>query len=132
LLVTYNRDQSGIAESRRLGDSIGRLQRTALAKLILIGTAPFNMDRVLRVAETKPLFVASLPSLAHSRLPDGPEMVILGVDQEILQASTDPQPGRSRILLVPEDQMTPQGRQLRSIFGGRVLNLEEFNERVAL
>jgi superfamily II DNA helicase RecQ len=132
LLVTYRRDHAGVTESRRLGDSIGRLQRAALAKLILIGKSPFNMDRVLRVAETKPLFVASLPSLAHSRLPDGPEMVIFGVNQEILQASLDPYAGRSRILLVPEDQTTPQKRKLRDIFGGRVLTLEEFNERVAL
>ena len=132
LLVTYQRERVGIPESRRLGVSISRLQRIALAKLILIGTPPFKMDRVLRAAETKPIFVSRLSSLAHSRLPDGPEFVIFGMDEEILQSSIDPYEGRSRILLVPENQSTPHGRKLRDVFGGRVLTLDEFNERVAL
>jgi ATP-dependent DNA helicase RecQ len=132
LLVTYDPNRGGATESRRLGDSIARLQRADLAKLIVIGNPPFKMDRVLRVAETRPLFISDLPSLAHSRLPDGPELVIFGAEQQILQASVDSYPGRSRILLVPKDQATTTGRTLRDVFGGRVLTLDEFNERVAL
>jgi ATP-dependent DNA helicase RecQ len=132
LLVTYDPNKGGATESRRLGDSIARLQRADLAKLIVIGNPPFNMERVLRVADTRPLFISNLPSLAHSRLPDGPELVIFGVEQQILQPSIDSYPGRSRILIVPEDQVTATGRALRGVFGGRVLTLDEFNERVAL
>lgn len=132
LLVTYRRDKIGLVESRRLGDTITRLQRAGLAKLILLGESPFSMKRVLQAAETTPIFVSRLPSLAHSRLSRGPELVIVGLDQELGKGSMDPSAGRARILIVPEDQATPEDRRMRDVFGGRVLTLEEFNERVAL
>ena len=132
LLVIYHQDQTGLAGSRRLGDTIARLQRAGLAKLILLGEPPFDMKRVLLAAETTPMFVSKLTSLAKSRLPPGPELIIVGLNQKLGQASTDPRLGRARILIVPEDQSTLGGRRLRDVFGGRVLALEEFNGRVAL
>jgi hypothetical protein len=132
LLVLYRSERAGVAESRRLGETLERLQRIGLAKVIVLGRPPFRMERVLLCAEETPLFVSYLSSLAYSRLPTGPELVIVGTGQNLGQSSLEPKQGRFRIFLVPEEQLTSDGRLLRSVFGGRVLTLDEFNERVAL
>jgi len=132
LLVVYGPEQTRSAESRRLGETLGRLQRFGLAKVIVLGQLPFNMNRVLLSAEKTPLFVSGLPSFAHSRLPTGPELVMVGAGQSLGQTSLEARPGRARIFLVPKEQLTMDGRRLRDVFGGRVLTLDEFNERVAL
>jgi ATP-dependent DNA helicase RecQ len=98
----------------------------------IVGMPPFDMQRVLRCAERSVMFVSRLPSLAHSRMPRGPEMVIVGPNQDLGQRSLDPEPSKARFFLVPEDQVSPDGRRLRDVFGGRILTLDEFNERVAL
>jgi superfamily II DNA/RNA helicase len=131
LLIAYRTEHAGAAESRRLGDTVERLQRLGLAKVILIGTPPFNMQRVLLCAEKTSMFVSRLPSLAHSRMPAGPEMVMVGPKQTLSQTSLDAKPGKARFFLVPEEQAAPNGRRLVDIFRGRVLTLDEFNERVA-
>jgi ATP-dependent DNA helicase RecQ len=132
LLVTYRPGQLGQSDSRRLGDTVARLQRMGLAKVIVLGQPPFDMERVLRVAQGAPMFVSRLPSTAYSRLPNGPELIILGENQDLGQASIGPSFGRTRIFIAPEEQLTSEGRRMRDVFGGRVLTLDEFIERVAL
>jgi ATP-dependent DNA helicase RecQ len=130
LLVTYG-DVSGKAQSRRLGETTERLYRMGLAKLILLGEAPFDLDRVLRFAETRPLFLSRLPSLAHSRLPAGPEMVLVGRGHQLGEATYSAHPDRTRLFLVPEGLKAQSGHVLREVFGGRVLTLDELHARVA-
>lgn len=130
LLVTYG-EISGRAESRRLGDTLERLCRMGLAKLILMGDAPFDLQRVLRFAQTSPFFVCQLPSPVHSRLPTGPELVLVGRGQPLGEAVYAPLPGRIRLFLVPEDLRVHSGHLLREVFGGRVLKLDEFHARVS-
>jgi ATP-dependent DNA helicase RecQ len=132
LLVLYRVEAVGRAESRRLGETLARLQRIGLAKVIVLGNFPFDMQRVLLCGEKAPLFVSNLPSLAHSRLPTGPELVLVGPNQHIGRRSFHRGHKNARLFLVPENQLTPDGRRLRDVFGGRVLTLDEFNERVAL
>lgn len=128
ILVTYG-EVSGKAESRRLGDTLERLCRMGLAKLILIGEAPFDLTRVLRFAKTSPFFVSQLPSPVHSRMPTGPELVLVGRDQSLGEAAYAPLPGRIRLFLVPEKLRSPSGHMLREVFGGRVLTLDELHAR---
>lgn len=130
LLVTYG-EVSGKAASRRLGDTLERLGRMGLAKLILLGDAPFDLDRVLRFAQTSPFFVSQLPLPIHSRLPPGPEMVLVGRDQRLGEATYSPLLGRTRLFLVPEKLRAQSGHLLRDVFGGRVLTLDEFHARVS-
>ena len=132
LLVTYRQTDANASNSRRLGDTIARLQRVSLAKIIILGFPPFDMERVLRVTHRTPVFVSHLASLAYSRLPSGPELVILGGKQDLGQASIGPSPGRIRIFVIPEEQITSEGRRMRDVFAGRVVTLEEFMEKVAL
>ena len=130
LLITYG-EVSGKAASRRLGETLERLCRMGLAKLILLGQSPFDLDRVLRFAQARPFFVSQLPSLVHSRLPAGPEMVLVGHDQPLGEATYSALAGRTRLFLAPESLRAPSGHLLREVFGGRVLTLDEFHARVA-
>ena len=102
-----------------------------LAKLILLGDAPFDLDRVLRFAQTRPFFLSQLPSLAHSRLPAGPEMVLVGHGQQLGEATYSAHPDRTRLFLVPEGLRAQSGHVLREVFGGRILTLDELHARVA-
>jgi len=130
LLVTYG-EVSGRAESRRLGDTLERLYRMGLAKLIQMGEAPFDLGRVLRFAQNSPFFVSQLPSPVHSRLPAGPELVLVGRDHPLGETVYAPLPGRRRLFLVPENLRAQSGHLLREVFGGRVLTLDEFHARVS-
>lgn len=131
LLVTYDPDANGRSASRRLGDTLERLQKIGLSKLVILGTPPFDMARVLRSAGNTAFFVSSVPSLAHARLPAGPELVLAGPDARPGPATWAPSADRARILLMPQDYQIPSGHRLRDVFGGRVFALDEFHAKVA-
>lgn len=131
LLVTY--DPNGLARtaSRRLGETLQRLHRARLSKLITLGKQSFDMAQILKFAEKSPFFVSDLTSLALSRLPKGPELVLVGDRQNLEPQNLSPRPDNPRIFLAPFDQPAPDGRRLRDVFGGRTLTFDEFNARVA-
>lgn len=131
LLVTYDPGALSRAASRRLGESLQRLQQVDLVKLLLVGEQPFDMARVLKFAEKSLLFVSEVPSLALSRLPKGPELVMVGAGQRLEEQNLATRPDTPRIFLTTEDQQAPDGRRLRDVFGGRALTLDEFHARVA-
>ena len=131
LLVTYDPSDLERNASRRLGDTLQRLAQARLAKLITLGPQPFEMDRVLKFAKRSAFFVSDLSSLALSRLPRGPELVMVGDRQTLEPQNLAPRPDNPRIFLAPIDQPAPDGRRLRDVFGGRTLTLDEFNARVA-
>ncbi|MEP9403670.1 protein DpdF [Sphingomonas sp. VNH70] len=131
LLVSYDPGALTRNSSRRLGETLQRLQKARLSKLITLGPQPFDMDRVLKFAEKAAFFVSDLPSLALSRLPRGPELVMVG-DQQVLEPQNlVSRADNPRIFLAPIDQPAPDGRRLKDVFGGRTLTLDEFNARVA-
>ena len=131
LLVSYDRGDLARNASRRLGETLQRLQQAGLAKLITLGPQPFDMDRVLKFAEESAFFVSNLSSLALSRLPPGPEFVMVG-DRQILEPQNlTPRRDNPRIILAPIEQIAPDGRRLKDVFGGRTLTLDEFNARVS-
>jgi ATP-dependent DNA helicase RecQ len=131
LLVTYDPETLPRAASRRLAESLQRLQQADLVKLLLLGRQPFDMIRVLKFAEKALLFVSEVSSLALSRLPKGPELVMVGVGQRLEQQNLAVRPDTPRIFLTTQDQQAPDGRRLRDVFGGRTLTLDEFHARVA-
>ncbi len=101
-----------------------QLQQADLVKLLLLGKQPFDMIRVLKFAENALLFVSEVSSLAMSRLPKGPELVMLGVGQRLEEQNLGIRPDTPRIFLTTQDQQAPNGRRLRDVFGGRTLTLE--------
>ena len=132
LLVTYDPSSLKRRDSRQLGQSLQRLQQGGLAKLIFLGRSPFDIQRVLKSVEDKPFFVSHLLTLAHSRLPEGPELVLVGPDGHLRASSWGAANGKTRMLLVPRDQVAESGHLIRDIFGGRRLTLDEFHAKVAL
>ena len=131
LLVSYDPGDLARNASRRLGDTLQRLAQARLAKLITLGKQPFDMDRVLKFAEKSAFFVSDLSSLALSRLPLGPELVMVGDRQKLEPQNLAPRADNPRIFLAPVNQPAPDGRRLKDVFGGRTLTLDEFNARVA-
>lgn len=131
LLVSYDPGDLARNASRRLGDTLQRLAQARLAKLITLGKQPFDMNRVLKFAEKSAFFVSDLSSLAVSRLPRGPELVMVGDRQTLEPQNLAPRPDNPRIFLAQINQPAPDGRRLKDVFGGRTLTLDEFNARVA-
>jgi superfamily II DNA/RNA helicase len=131
LLVTYDPEALPRAASRRLAESLQRLQQIDLVKLLLLGEQPFDMTKVLKFAEKALLFVCAVSSLALSRLPKGPELVMVGAGQRLEEQNLAIRIDTPRIFLTRQDQQAPDGRRLRDVFGGRTLTLDEFHARVA-
>ena len=131
LLVTYELESLSRRASRRLGESFQRLQQARLAKLLVLGTQPFDMSKVLKFAEKVPFFVSEVSSLALSRLPYGPELIMVGPGQELQEQNLAARPDTPRLFITTHDQEAPNGRRLRDVFGGRTLTLDEFHARVA-
>jgi len=131
LLVTYDPETLPRSASRRLAESLQRLQKIDLVKLLLLGEQPFDMVRVLKFAERALLFVCEVSSLALSRLPKGPELVMVGAGQQLEEQNLAIRPDTPRIFLTRQDQQAPDGRRLRDVFGGRTLTIDEFHARVA-
>lgn len=130
LLVTYDRENLPRPSSRRLGESFQRLQQSRLSKLLILGEQPFDMSQVLKFAARLPFFVSVVPSPAWSRLPLGPELVMVGHGQKLEEQNLASRSETPRIFITPNDQMAPDGRLLRDVFGGRTLTLDEFHSRV--
>jgi hypothetical protein len=131
LLVTYDPEALGRNASRRLGETLQRLQQARLAKLIILGEQPFDRNRYLKFAAATAFFVSELPSLALSRLPRGPELVLVGDRQRLEAQNLVPRPDNPRIFLTSIAQLAPDGRRLKDVFGGRTLTFDEFTARVA-
>lgn len=131
LLVTYEPESLPRAASRRFGESFQRLQQAQVVKLLLLGPQPFDMPKVLKFAEKVPFFVSDVSSLALSRLPRGPELVMVGAGQRLEEQNLAARPESPRIFITTQDQKAADGRRLRDVFGGRTLTLEEFHARVA-
>ena len=131
LLVNYPEEGLSRSSSRRLAEALGRMRRMGLAKLLLLGPSPVALERLLQPMRGRAFFVSSVPALGLSRLPDGPELVIIGTGQTVGETALAQSDDRVRILLAPRRQRGPTGHPLREVFGGRVLDFEEFLGRVA-
>jgi hypothetical protein len=131
LLVTYDPEGLPRAASRRLSESLQRLQQANLVKLLLLGIQPFEMSKVLKFAEKVPFFVSNERLLALSRLPKGPEIIMVGSQQRLEEQNLAARQDTPRIFIASQDQIAPDGRRLRDVFGGRTLTLDEFHARVA-
>ena len=131
LLVTYSFGQNKQSASRRLAEILEKLQRLKLAKLLLLGDQLFDVNRVLAFAKSTPFFVSVVPTPSHSRLPPGPELLLVGANQVLEHQNFHPNRVSPRILLTPEGQVTSDGRRLKDVFGGRTLTFDEFNSRVS-
>jgi hypothetical protein len=131
LLVTYDPDAVGRKTTRHLADSVEKLSAIGVVKLLVVGHSPFDLDRVLQFAERTPFFVSRLDSLVYSRLPRGPEMVLVAPGSQLHEVNLIANRDFPRIFVASERQMSFDGRRLADVFGGRVLGLDHFSAKVA-
>ncbi|MGJ4963324.1 protein DpdF [Bradyrhizobium sp. HKCCYLRH3061] len=130
LLVTYDPDAVGRKTNRHLADSVEKLSAIGLVKLLVLGSSPFDLDRVLQFAERTPFFVSRLDSLVYSRLPRGPEIVLVAPGSHLHEVNLIANRDFPRVFVAPERQMSFDGRRLADVFGGRVLGLDHFSAKV--
>lgn len=131
LLVTYSPENISRSDIRRLGSSLKRLQSEGLSKLVQLGPQRFDMTKLLSFATDAPFFVSVLERLAMSRLPLGPEFIMVGEGAQLSAQNITARPDTPRIFLVPEAYVGPDGRRLKDVFGSRTLTLDEFQTKVA-
>ena len=130
LLVTYESQDVTKKTSRRLGSAFQRLQQMEVVKLLLLGVPLFDMTRVLAFAHHVPYFVSQVPSLGFSRLPLGPEIIMVSSAQSLASENLVARPDTPRIFITDRATLAPDGRRLVDVFGGRTLSLEQFQTRV--
>jgi ATP-dependent DNA helicase RecQ len=102
-----------------------------VAKLLLLGEQPFDIKRLLEFAEEVPFFVSEVPALAYSRLPKGPEIVMVAGNFVLEPVNLTPKADTPRIFITPRDYRSPDGRRLRDVFGSSILTFDEFDAKVA-
>jgi hypothetical protein len=88
------------------------------------------MARVLAFSQNIPYFVSQVPSLGLSRLPLGAEIVMVSSTQSLAKENLVARPDTPRIFITDRATLAPDGRRLVDVFGGRTLNLEQFQTRV--
>lgn len=131
VLVSYEADRLSQRRLRRLSSSIERLQIDGLAKVLLLGSPPSEFRDLLVFADKRPIFVADVPSLAQSRLPKGPELVIVGEGHLLSPQNLRGNPENPRLFLAHEYCETSEFRPLKEVFEGRRFDLDEFIARVS-
>lgn len=131
LLVTYDPEAVDRKSTRHLKNSFEKLAAIGVRKLLVLGPPPFELKRVLEFAQKAPFFVSHLDSLAFSRLPRGPELVLVAPGVQLREVNLIPNPDFPRIFITSERQLSFDGRRLADVFGGRVHRLDYFSARVA-
>lgn len=132
LLVTYDRNSFSGRSLRRLNDTFRELRSAGVWKLLILGVPPFDVSTCLTFSEETAFFVSAVESLAWSRLPAGAEVVLVGERAILDPVNLVPRHDGGRIFMCHRDMASPDGsgRRLIDVFGGRIVDLDEFHMRV--
>lgn len=79
-----------------------------------------------------PVFLERPKFLADSRLPRGPQLVLIGPGENLYRANLTPDANRPRLLLIPRDVADPDrpGSPLLDRYPGAVIQLEDLLPRL--
>ena len=127
-VVTYA-STTGAFASRRMADAIASLTQCGVRLFRIVGDTPPLFESSLAVLATRPAFVSRAATSATSRLPPGPEVVIVGEGPWRFSA-----PGRNlRILILPADAVDPDrpGEGLLDRYNGVIMTLDALLERLS-
>jgi ATP-dependent DNA helicase RecQ len=127
LVVTYPAT-TGAYAARRVAGGMAGLLRGGVRLIRLVGTIPPLFERALTDLSDAPVFVSRSASAATSRLPPGPEVVIVGEGAWRLPAPST----AAQILWLPIDAPDPDrpGEGLLDRYNGPVLTLDTLLERL--
>ena len=128
VIVTYDTLATGAFASRRLADAVAALVRSGARLFRLVGELSPQFNRALADLAEAPVFVSRSASAATSRLPSGPEVILVGDSAWRLP----PPPAQPRVLFLPINKSDPDrpGEGLLDRYNGAVLTLDVLLERL--
>lgn len=129
VVVTYSPNAVGAYRTRRLISALAALWRSGARLVRLVGKTSSVIEAGLAELAALPVYISRSPVAATSRLPAGPEVLIVGEGPfRLPQASP-----HGRILLIPEGAADPDrpGQGLLDRYNGTVLSLDTLIERLA-
>lgn len=127
--VVYSPSAAGAYQTRRLISALAELWRGGARLVRVVGATSEAVDVALAELALLPVFVSRSPLAATSRLPAGPEVVIVGERSFRLP----PGMAHGRILLIPTRAGDPDrpGEGLLDRYNGPILSLDTLIERLA-
>jgi ATP-dependent DNA helicase RecQ len=128
LVVTYDGSAASGYAQRRFADAVSALLRAGARAFRFVGDKPPLFDRALTIFPDAPAFVSHSASAATSRLPWGPEVVLVGAGDWRLP----PPSAHKRIILLPSSAPDPDrpGERLLDRYNGRIMSLDMLLERL--
>lgn len=128
-VVTYAAAASGAFASRRIADALSALMQGGVRLFRMVGPTPAVFERALAGLATRPVFVSRSATSATSRLPSGPEVVVVGeTPWRFPPRGRDP-----RILILPSAAADPDrpGEGLLDRYNGIIMTLDTLLERLS-
>lgn len=132
LLVPYKPQETSSFQIRRTAETFRTLYLDGLRCVLALGTAPPLFRRALEEMSEVPVFLERPKFLADSRLPRGPQLVLIGPGENLYRANLTPDANRPRLLLIPRDVADPDrpGSPLLDRYPGAVIQLEDLLPRL--
>jgi len=130
LVVSYDPRAASAYASRRLGQALDALWRDGARLLRLPATAPAIFKRALDALEHAPIMTSHAATAAVSRLPAGPEVVIVDDTPGWRFPHSRPE---GRIVLLPEGYEDPErpGEGLLDRYNGAAMSLDTLLEKLS-
>ncbi|RWO55373.1 protein DpdF [Mesorhizobium sp.] len=130
LVVTYAAEASGGFAARRTAAALAALWACGLRLLRFIGVPPLVFGRALADLAELPIMIGQAPTRAASRLPSGPEIVLVGQNAGFRLATDVRQP---RVVLLPQGYADPDrpGEGLLERYNGSTMSLEALLGRLS-
>lgn len=132
LLVPYKPQESSGFQIRRTAETFRTLYLDGLRCVLALGTVPPLFRRALDEMSEVPVFLERPKFLAGSRLPRGPQLVLIGPGENLDRANLTPDANRPRLLFIPRDLADPDRPDtlLLDRYPGAVVQLEDLLPRL--
>jgi hypothetical protein len=130
LVVTYSAEASGGFAVRRAAAVLAALWSCGLRLLRLIGAPPPVFDRALADLAELPIMISRALTRAASRLPSGPELVLVG---DVGGFRLGPDIRQPRVVLLPQGYADPDrpGEGLLERYNGSTMSLDALLGRLS-
>lgn len=113
----------------RLFNAIKRLGKFGVNKILQIGTPIVNLDELKDIISDELIFFETVNRLPWSKLHAGGEIILVGEGAVVTEQDLNSDKN-SRLYIIREDMLGPDGRRLLDVFQGRRLSLMKFIEEV--
>jgi ATP-dependent DNA helicase RecQ len=128
LLVIDDPDAREVRWHRRFAELLEALARQGMTKLALIGETGIDEERAFERIKRRAFFIGRSLTPVATRLPPGPELVLVGRNGRLTQANLrEREPGDERIFIVPPNLAAPDKPDLPlvDVFAGRRLSFDK-------